>query len=502
MNNPQNHSLQTENLARQLKPSDVYDWIVTDGYYPESYVLPPCFYVSKHPRYGKRFSSLKGKKFTPPIYQVCDVHFPKSDLTDRTFGIIAPEIHADIASEIADEWDAILDVIFNPKKKVYTYSFPIPLSSTTPGRIGSLRAGRMIYEWIEMVENDLVEEAYQYKYLVRADVKNFYPSVYTHSIAWALHTRSLIRQGKNRSDFSFLGNRLDRLFQNANDGCSNGLPIGPVVSDLIAEIILSAVDLIISRSVSDMDALALRFKDDYRFLCKRSEECRILTKLLQKGLKDFNLLLNEEKTSVAELPEGVFREWVSRYYSIRPKKGRKLDFREFKELYLGVLRIDREVPGTGIIDRFIADITDESYMPLFPITAAHANKMVSLLLLLGERRIKSFPGILGLLETMIVLSNNPDIAETIEKHLNKLLTVLARDEDTNRYVISWILYFLKSNNLRVRTVRTFNDPILMSIQSNRIKVFDSISDFKLFRGVRMANRSGLLLKHLDAFNRE
>ena len=186
----------------------------------------------------------------------------------------------------------------------------------------------------------------------------------------------------------------------------------------------------------------------------------------------------------------------------RTARSRKLAFPEFKELYLGVLRIDREVPGTGIVDRFIADVTDESYMPLFPITPAHANRIASVLLLLGERRIKSFPGILRLLERMIVLAKNPAIAKTIERHVNKLLTDLARDQDANRYVMSWVLYFLKSNKLQVRTRRTFNDPILRSIQSDRIKVFTSMSDLRLFRGVRMARRAGLLLRHLDAFNRE
>jgi hypothetical protein len=501
MNAPEKHTRKTERLARQLKPSDVYNWVVTAGYYPEPYVLPPCFCVCKHPRYGRRFSTFKPGTFAPPVSQVCEVHFPKSDLTDRTFGIMAPDIHSDIAREVAANWEAILDVVFSSNKKVYTYSFPIPVASTTPGQIGSLRAGRMIYEWIEMAERDLVEEAYRYKYLVRADVKNFYPSVYTHSIAWALHTRAEIRKGSNRRDFSFLGNRLDKLFQSANDGCTNGLPIGPVVSDLMAEIVLSAVDINISSEVARMGVLGLRFKDDYRFLCRSMEECRGITKILQRALKDFSLLLSEEKTQVVELPEGIFREWKSRYHGIRLRKGTKIKFREFQELYLGVLRIDREVPGTGIIDTFIADITDDSYMPRFPVTEAHAKKIVSLLLLLGERRIKSFPGILGLLEAMMV-SGGRTVRDTIQQHLNRLLGDLSKDEESNRYIISWMLYFLKSNNLPVRPRKRFNNPILASIQGNRMSVFTSYRDFKLFRGVRAARRAGLLLKHIDAFGRK
>ena len=47
----------------------------------------------------------------------------------------------------------------------------------------------MIYEWIEMAEKDMVAEAHKYNFIIRADITNFYNSVYTHSIGWALHGR-------------------------------------------------------------------------------------------------------------------------------------------------------------------------------------------------------------------------------------------------------------------------------------------------------------------------
>lgn len=499
MNKPRRHSRDTEQLARQLQPADIYDWLVTGGYFPESYILPPCFHVVKHPPYGTYFTQRTAKRFSPTISPVCEVHFPKTDLTDRTFGILDPRLHSDIASEIAGGWTLLLDVIFNPAKRVYSYSFPIPVSQNTPGIIGGLRAGRMIYEWIEMAEEDLVEEAYRYKYLVRTDVKNYYPSVYTHSIAWAIHSRAFIREGSNRNDYSLLGNRLDRLFQNANDGCTNGLPIGPAVSDLIAELILSAVDLAISPGLQKVGILALRFKDDYRFLCRTQEDCKKVTKLLQKGLKAFNLLLNEDKTEIAVLPEGVFRKWVSKYHAIRPKKNAPLSFQEFRELYLAVLRIDQEVPGTGIIDRFIADVTDASYQPLFPVSTFHIEKTISLLLLMAERRIRSLPRILGLVEAMMIASGQTSAARAVERHLNNVLAELSKEPDENRYVISWLLYFLKSNGLTVKGSVSFADPILTSIQSNTRKVFVEAKDFRLFRGVGAARRAGGLLKHLDVF---
>jgi len=500
MTKPKKHSQLTEALARQLPASAVYGFLVGDGYFPESYVLPPCFHVRKRPRFGKRYTLLKTSgKFAPTPSQLCEVHFPKTDLTDRTFALIDPEIHCDIASEIAENWDDILDVIFDPAKRVYSYSFPIPVSSKTPGKIGPLRTGRMIYEWISMAEGDLVEEAYRYKHLVRADVKNFYPSVYTHSIAWALHTRAGLRG--RWQDYSLAGNRLDKLFQYANDRCTNGLPIGPVVSDLISEIILSAVDKQISSELRRMRVLAVRFKDDYRFLCREEADCRAVSKLLQKGLKAFGLLLNEDKTDVVELPQGIFRGWISRYDAIRPKGKTTLAFDEFRNFYLSVLQIDRDFPGTGIIDRFISDMTDKKngYQPRLSLKASEIDKVISLVLLLAENRARSFPKVLGFLEGIMRMHNVARVRNAIRKHLNNLLGELEKDAEDNRYSISWVLYFLRSNNLSVRTSTTFSDPILASIQSNRCKVFRGRTDFTLFRGVRMARRAGPLLKHLEVF---
>jgi retron-type reverse transcriptase len=77
---------------------------------------------------------------------------------------------------------------------------------------------------------------------------------------------------------------LDRLFQAANDGCTNGIPIGPVVSDLIAEIVLAAIDRELSRKLRRLDILAVRFKDDYRFLCKTEAHGVEVLKELQRQL--------------------------------------------------------------------------------------------------------------------------------------------------------------------------------------------------------------------------
>jgi hypothetical protein len=140
-----------------------------------------------------------------------------------------------------------------------------------------------------------------------------------------------------------------------------------------------------------------------------------------------------------------------------------------------------------------------SYKPLFPVSTFHIEKTISLLLLMAERRIRSMPRILGLAEAMMIASGQTGAALAVERHLNNVLGELSKEPDENRYVISWLLYFLKSNGLTVKKSVSYTDQILASIQSNRCKVFTGAKGFRLFRGVRTARRAGGLLKHLDVF---
>ena len=354
----QAHRDVTRQRAKDLKWTQVYHWLIEHGYFPESYVLPPCFRVSQHPARARLFVRPTKKNFKLVQKETCNVRFPKTDLTDRTFGIIDPDLHNDIAYHIARNWKVVVDCMIPNDSRVTCYSFPVPVDSKHPGRMGQLRSGRMIYEFIWMTEDDLASSAYRYTHLVRADIKSFYPSIYTHSLAWAIHGKRRIRKGNNRWDYRLLGNRLDRLFQYSNDQKTNGIPIGPVVSDIVAEIVAAAVDRTLTKSVlkKNLDCEMTRFKDDYRILVRGESDGHLVIKLLQAALKAFELELAENKTSIHELPEGLFRPWRSLYHAAYPRTLTKLRWQEFRELYLAVLQIDERHPGTGVIDRFLADI--------------------------------------------------------------------------------------------------------------------------------------------------
>ena len=498
------HRTATKRLAKGLKWTHVYHWLIEHGYFPESYVLPPCFRVSHHPDRPRRFALATKRRFPLVPQETCDVHFPKTDLTDRTFGIIDPELHNDISYHIARNWKTIVDCMIPDDSRVTCYSFPVPLDSKHTGRVGRLRSGRMIYEFIWMTEEDLASSAYQYTHLVRADIKSFYPSIYTHSLAWAIHGKRRIRKGNNRSDYTLLGNRLDRLFQYSNDQRTNGIPIGPAVSDIVAEVVASAVDRALTRSVlaKDLDCEMTRFKDDYRILVRGESDGRSVIKLLQAALKAFDLELAEDKTSIHELPEGLFRPWVSLYHAAYPRRLPRLSWKEFRELYLTVLRIDERHPGTGVIDRFLADIVSRTGRLKVSLTQRNLRKAMSMLIMLGNRRIKAFPKILVIIESVFRSPFGQQHTDDILSYIDFYLKALSEDEERNAYLISWLAYFVVSNGLKDRLTfkPAYKHPITRSVFNNRGNVFRDSIHFKVFEGCRAVAKRGSMLEHLDVFN--
>ena len=500
------HRAATYTLARSLRKTEIHRWLLDHGYFPENYVLPPCFSVVARPPKPQLYYKVrkKGKEFKVGRTECVNVHFPKSEFTDRTFGIIHPHIHNDITYHIARNWLRIVDAMIPSDSQVTSYSFPVPIDSRAPGRLGYLRSGRMIYEFISMTDDDIASVAYKYSHLVRADIKNFYPSIYTHSIAWALHGKAFIRKPANLHNFCHLGNRLDRLLQNANDGCTNGIPIGPVVSDIIAEIISSAVDRALTKLLKSqaIECEAVRFKDDYRVLVKSENDAKAVIKALQAALKEYNLELSDEKTKISALPDGLFREWVSKYHAVYPKRLKTFSWKQFRELYLAVINIDRTCPGTGVIDRFLADIVTSKGRPKLWVGDFNLEKVISMLLMLATLRIKAFPKVMAILESLLRspfgIAHQTQIVEYLESYLLRL----SQEEERNKYLVSWISYFLVSHDLvKLLSFKPkFKDPITRSIFNNRGAVFKECKDFKLFIGCKSVAKKVSMFEHLDVFD--
>jgi len=152
------------------------------------------------------------------------------------------------------------------------------------------------------------------RYLLTTDLSQFYPSIYTHSIPWALHTKPTAKAKPN--DFSLLGNVLDLAIRNGQDKQTIGIPIGPDTSLAIAEIILSSVDARLSGPISKR---GFRYIDDIGCGFRSIAEAENTLGQLQHFIGDLQLQLNPRKTKITELPSELEASWVPhlRLFAIR-----------------------------------------------------------------------------------------------------------------------------------------------------------------------------------------
>lgn len=143
------------------------------------------------------------------------------------------------------------------------------------------------------------------RYLLATDLSQFYPSIYTHSIPWALHTKSVAKAKLN--DYSLLGNVLDLAMRNGQDKQTIGIPIGPDTSLVIAEAILSSVDAELGGAITKR---GFRYIDDIACGFRTIAEAEETLGQLQHLAGELQLQLNPKKTRITELPSELEASWV------------------------------------------------------------------------------------------------------------------------------------------------------------------------------------------------
>ena len=158
-----------------------------------------------------------------------------------------------------------------------------------------------VISWWENMEQRSISLSLSFKYMFVTDISNCYPSIYTHTIAWALMNKDEAKRKRDKS--GLLGNIIDKYIQGMQYCQTNGLPQGSVLFDFIAEMILGYADMRLATRL-DADNISgykiLRYRDDYRIFSNNREQLERIAFILQEELADLNLQLNAVKTFLTE----------------------------------------------------------------------------------------------------------------------------------------------------------------------------------------------------------
>ncbi|HIG0361778.1 hypothetical protein A0J52_06870 [Clostridium sporogenes] len=271
---------------------NIHKRLIKKGYFPEEmgfWFSSESF--AKEIDFIDRNIILNKKK----ISKLVKYSIPKGRYNRRNLGLINPYHYFFLCKEIHENWSDIEDHL---KKSDISLTIPVFKSGTS-------RAISRRYTF-EDISGIFLTKSVGANYVLKTDISRYFTTIYTHSIPWALHSKATAK--KNRSD-SLLGNLLDKIIRNSQDGQTIGIPIGPDTSLIISEIIGVAMDDIVMKSTKCLSAF--RYVDDYYLFYNKLADAESTLGELQRVINEYELDLNKEKTDIYEMPQSLEPKWVS-----------------------------------------------------------------------------------------------------------------------------------------------------------------------------------------------
>lgn len=297
-----------------------------------------------------------------------------------------------------------------------------------------------ILEWWSQVEQKSIYLSLQFRYLFKSDITNCYPSIYTHSLAWALHDKDIAK--KERKKTSLLGNKIDFFLRELQYGQTNGIPQGSTLMDFIAECLLGYVDLLLTQRLperTDFEYYILRYRDDYRIFVNdvRIGE-RILKELNAILAETFGMKLNAKKTSFSD---NVILD------AIKTEKKELLDFSQSfpsvqKEL-LALFDFSLKYPNSGQLKKPLTSVYDKIYRKTVPL-GGEVKVLIAICVELAVRNPGSIPIIVAILSLLFQQLTPQEQTQTLLLVQSKLASIV-----NNGYIEIWLqrLFYPLSQNM-------------------------------------------------------
>jgi len=303
---------------------------------------------------GRRYTDLFDKKSLKPN-DFPGVNYSLLSNKDgrfswRPYELIHPAIYVSLVNVICDEksWNSI-------KTRWSEFEGGIVDCCSAPVMSISHQSdvAMQVKSWWQRVEQKSLIYSIQFSHLLHTDVTDCYGSLYTHSIAWALH--GIPQAKKKKNDKSLLGNQIDAHIQAGRYGQTNGISQGSVLMDFIAELVLGWVDNLINQELSGQENIhVLRYRDDYRIFANSDDDAEKVLKVVSDKLRIVGMKLGVSKTvSCRNVVEG----------SIKPDKLagielQDLDVSNAKTIQKQLLRLHsfgQRFPNSGILRRLVSE---------------------------------------------------------------------------------------------------------------------------------------------------
>lgn len=214
----------------------------------------------------------------------------------RPLELIHPALYVSLVNKITelDHWELICQQFrrFGENDRIKCMSLPVESMTNEKDK------AELVSKWWQDVEQRSIELSLDYEFLIQTDIVDCYPAIYTHSIAWALHSKPCAKT--NRHNKHMIGNIIDGHIQDMRQGQTNGISQGSVLMNLIGEMVLGYSDTELTDKIETegiKDYQILRFRDDYRILVTNRQDGERILKCLAEVMIELGLKLNPSKTN-------------------------------------------------------------------------------------------------------------------------------------------------------------------------------------------------------------
>lgn len=295
---------QYSEYLNEISESDLYEGLLGYGMFADK--LPPIFTSVSFLSYCKQntptFLDCKWCDFVR-YSSMRNINIP------RALGILTPMKYYDLCVILRDNWQ-LLQQHFQQQTVGQEYRISRIHLRKMYGTKGLFEMNYKNWRFDGNPETDLLFAASSAnKYIVKADISTCFPSIYSHSLSWALVGKERAKATCN--DNSLWYNKMDSACAAMKNGETHGLLIGPVTSNLLSEIILTVVD----KKLYDKGYRYSRNVDDYECYTDSYEHSQRFLHDLEEALREYDLPLNHKKTSISPLPIAATEKWIHKLNS-------------------------------------------------------------------------------------------------------------------------------------------------------------------------------------------
>jgi hypothetical protein len=342
------------------------------------------------------------------------------DLVSRIMQVPFPKAYVDLCNCIQQHWPMIKHICSGK------------MSCVKPARHKDGRVIIMDYKDesdIEEKEHWEIQNSFGKRFGIRADITNFYPSIYTHVIGWAVDTFETAKRNSKRGSNKQWYDQLDMYQRHTMRNETKGVSIGPGTSNIIAELILQRIDDELS-SHFDGQVYFRRYIDDYQGYADSREIAEKFIRQLSVLLSKYHLHLNTRKTFIYPLPDTSDSAWMNKIkLALPPKFESYLQAKRFLDYAIDLSKKQPDKSVLKYASRCVLNSKDIANIPY-----KNYDRVISYIVNLAYH----YPVLIPLLDASLIPANTELWASQKDSLLLSLKEAIWNHRSD---AIVWILYF-------------------------------------------------------------